>query len=164
MDVSQRLSSGAPHDNDTPAVPCISVCLPGYLTVHVSRLILSEPELCDKFGVSRIVVRQALREIELEGLVVRRKGKGTFIAEPKINESLAQKLTGFYHDMVERGLTPVTQVLSRSVTKVPRKCSIPWRCHLIRKSSNCTAGALLTTSQSSWLPATRRSNLMPSSR
>ena len=83
--------------------------------------ILSEPELCDKYGVSRTVVRQALREIELEGLVVRRKGKGTFIAEAKINESLAQKLTGFYHDMIERGMTPITQVLSRSVTKVPSK-------------------------------------------
>ncbi len=83
--------------------------------------ILSEPELCEKFGVSRTVVRQALREIELEGLIVRRKGKGTFIAEAKINESLAQKLTGFYHDMVERGLTPVTQVLHQSVTKVPNK-------------------------------------------
>lgn len=83
--------------------------------------ILSEPELCEVYGVSRTVVRQALREIELDGLVVRRKGKGTFIAEPKIDESLAQKLTGFYHDMIERGLSPVTQVLRQTVTKVPNK-------------------------------------------
>jgi GntR family transcriptional regulator len=83
--------------------------------------ILSEPELCETYGVSRTVVRQALREVELEGLVVRRKGKGTYVAEPKIDESLAQKLTGFYHDMIERGLTPVTQVLSQVVTRVPKK-------------------------------------------
>jgi GntR family transcriptional regulator len=40
----------------------------------------SEPDLCDTYGVSRTVVRQALREIELDGLIVRRKGKGTFVA------------------------------------------------------------------------------------
>jgi GntR family transcriptional regulator len=83
--------------------------------------ILSEPELCEVYGVSRTVVRQALREVELEGLVVRRKGKGTFIAEPKISESLAQKLTGFYHDMVDRGLNPVTEVFVQRVLPAPKK-------------------------------------------
>ncbi len=71
----------------------------------------SESELCDAFEVSRTVVRQALQEMEYEGLIYRRKGKGSFVAEPKIAESLAQKLTGFYQDMVARGKKPVTKVL-----------------------------------------------------
>jgi GntR family transcriptional regulator len=78
-----------------------------------------ELELCGSFGVSRTVVRQALRELELHGLLVARKGKGTFVAEPKINESLAQKLTGFYQDMLERGLKPSTVVLHHRVIPCP---------------------------------------------
>ncbi len=75
----------------------------------------SEPDLCDTYGISRTVVRHALRELEADGLIVRRKGKGTFVADSKINESLVQKLTGFYHDMIERGKTPVTQVLNEDI-------------------------------------------------
>ncbi len=58
-----------------------------------------ELELCRMFDVSRTVIRQALREMEYGGLIVREKGKGTFIAEPKIGESLVQYLTGLYQDM-----------------------------------------------------------------
>lgn len=74
-----------------------------------------EPELCRMFNVSRTVIRQALKEMEYEGLIVRQKGKGTFVAEAKIGESLVQSLTGFYQDMVERGHIPVTQVLRQEV-------------------------------------------------
>jgi GntR family transcriptional regulator len=74
-----------------------------------------EPELCKLFAVSRTVIRQALAELDHDGLVVRKKGKGTFIAEPKISESLVQRLTGFYEDMVDRGHTPVTRVLQQQV-------------------------------------------------
>jgi GntR family transcriptional regulator len=81
----------------------------------------SEPDLCEAYGVSRTVVRQSLREIELEGLITRRKGKGTFVSEPKLSESLAQKLTGFYQDMVERGHTIETQVLHHEVVPAKKK-------------------------------------------
>jgi len=76
-----------------------------------------EQNLCETYGISRTVVRQALRELELEGVITRRKGKGTFISEPKINEGLIQKLTGFYQDMVERGLHPVTKVMHQEVVR-----------------------------------------------
>jgi GntR family transcriptional regulator len=80
-----------------------------------------EQDLCDTYGISRTVVRQALRELEFEGVINRRKGKGTFISEPKISEGLVQKLTGFYQDMVERGLKPVTKVLHQAVVPATEK-------------------------------------------
>jgi GntR family transcriptional regulator len=80
-----------------------------------------EQDLCTLYRVSRTVVRQALLELELEGTIIRRKGKGTFITKPKISEGLVQKLTGFYQDMVERGLKPVTRVLHHTVSPASEK-------------------------------------------
>lgn len=80
-----------------------------------------EKDLCEHYQVSRTVVRQALREMEFDGVISRQKGKGTFIAPPKISEGLVQKLTGFYQDMVERGLKPVTKVLHQQVIPANEK-------------------------------------------
>ncbi len=54
-----------------------------------------EQDLCELYGVSRTVVRQALRELELEGVINRRKGKGTFISLPKIKRRLSSKTDRF---------------------------------------------------------------------
>lgn len=83
-----------------------------------------EQELCSIYNISRTVVRQALLELELDGVINRRKGKGTFIAEPKISEGLVQNLTGFYQDMIERGLKPVTSVLHQVVVPANEKVAI----------------------------------------
>ncbi|NSW52159.1 MAG: GntR family transcriptional regulator [Anaerolineae bacterium] len=74
-----------------------------------------EPTLCRIFSVSRTVIRQALAELELEGLVSRKKGIGTFIARPHAIERLSANLTGFYRDMKIRGLTPFTRVLHQEI-------------------------------------------------
>ena len=74
------------------------------------------------------MVRQALRELELEDLIYRRKGKGSYVSEPKIGGGLAQKLTGFYHDMEERGHNPISQILRQTIipasTKIAQQLEI----------------------------------------
>jgi GntR family transcriptional regulator len=45
----------------------------------------SEPELARRFGVSRVVVRQALAILEDDRQIVRIRGRGTFVAQPKLD-------------------------------------------------------------------------------
>jgi GntR family transcriptional regulator len=78
-------------------------------------LIPGEPELCRLFGVSRSVIRQALREMAYQGLVVREKGRGTFVASPKLTETAVQELSGFFQDATSQGLEPFSQVLRQGV-------------------------------------------------
>jgi len=78
-------------------------------------LIPGESDLCEYFEVSRAVIRQALNDLFHEGLVVRKKGKGTFVCEPKFLERFGQEITGFYHEMTSRDLQIKTEVLQQEI-------------------------------------------------
>ena len=72
----------------------------------------SERELAKIHEVSLMTARHALAELEHEGLVERRRGSGTFVAQPKIHFN---KLTGFTEQMASRNLSPRSLILSSTV-------------------------------------------------
>lgn len=71
----------------------------------------SERELAEKFGISRMTVRQATVALVNNGTLVRKRGKGTFVSPPKVEQGLLS-LTSFTEDMENRGMTPSTRILS----------------------------------------------------
>lgn len=73
-------------------------------------LIPTERELCETFSVSRMTVRQAVEVLVSRGLIVRQKGKGTFVSKAKLNQPLTS-LTSFTMDVTQRGMVPANQVL-----------------------------------------------------
>lgn len=72
-------------------------------------------ELCRSLGVSRSVVRQALAELEVEGVVVRVKGRGTYVAPPRTAEHLVARLTGLHEEMTARGVSVTSTVRRQEV-------------------------------------------------
>jgi GntR family transcriptional regulator len=75
----------------------------------------SERDLSEQHSISRMTARQALAELIQDGRLYTSAGKGTFVAEPKIRQSL-QSLTSFTEDMRARGLAPTTRIIRRELT------------------------------------------------
>jgi GntR family transcriptional regulator len=76
----------------------------------------SEAEMIAAFHVSRITVRQALGDLENEGLIFRLHGKGSFVSKPKAFQDLG-RLQGFGEAMRQMGYETFSRVLSiRNVT------------------------------------------------
>lgn len=75
----------------------------------------SERDAAEMLGISRVTVRKAFTELVQEGVLVQRRGSGTFVrgSGPRIEQPLS-RLTSFSEDMHLRGLKTVADWLDRS--------------------------------------------------
>jgi len=80
----------------------------------------TERELTARTGVSRMTVRAALARLEQRGLIVRRQGSGTYVAEAKLQVD-ASHLRGFFEGSVGQGIFPVSRVVERAEVLATRQ-------------------------------------------
>ena len=95
----------------------IETVLAGEITdgdLKVGDQLPTEDSLIARFGVSRITVRRAIQNLVSRGLVEIRRGKGTFVAAPKITQDLTE-LSGFVEDMHALGRKPTARVIGKEI-------------------------------------------------
>lgn len=80
----------------------------------------TEEELADQFGLSRPVVRQAYGALVGAKLVVRERGRGSFVKELKPGP-LTNSLLGFSQETLLSGHIPVTKVLAFEKSRLPER-------------------------------------------
>ncbi len=85
----------------------------------IGQRIPSERELMGIFNVSRATVRQAIENLEKEGILRRERGKGTFVAPPKI-ESGMLRMIEFAGVIKQNGLRPSAQLLGKECITPPK--------------------------------------------
>ena len=116
----------APRLNPLSAVPLYAQ-LKEFLRGHIldgsyatlSRM-PSENELGQRFEVSRITVRQALNDLQKEGLIFKIHGKGTFVARPRAFQNVST-LQGLAESLGRQGYEVVNQLISFKTLSASRQ-------------------------------------------
>jgi GntR family transcriptional regulator len=87
--------------------------LQGELTVGAK--LPTEAEFGEQFGISRIVVREALADLVRTGLIYKIKGQGAFVSARERDEDFVSTVLGFSDEMERKGLSVRTQVLAQEL-------------------------------------------------
>ncbi|HEX6544456.1 MAG TPA: GntR family transcriptional regulator [Ktedonobacterales bacterium] len=93
---------------------------------QAGQQIPSEKELCALYDVSRITIRQAISALVDEGLIVRERGRGSFV-RPVITAG-ARGLTSFSDEMAALGMQPSARLVS--IRREPASPEMATRLHI----------------------------------
>ena len=79
----------------------------------------SERAMMAEYGLSRVAVRLATDLLTRDGLVVRHRGKGTYVAQSRVKHELTRNLalTGFYDALIKHGGEARFELRAFKVTK-----------------------------------------------
>ena len=103
----------------------------------------SEKEISDRFDVSRITARRTLAELAAKGLVVRHRGKGTFVQHTYQPDPIVAPLSSMMESLGHMGRDTTVTVLSKRMDHVPPDLKEVFGlgpeervCHLVRVRSD----------------------------
>lgn len=119
MESNPVLSANLSADSGIPLyyqlVGVVKRCMSAGL-LKTGDMLPSEAELCKAYNISRSTVRQAFGALEDEGLVIRQRGRGTFVAEPKLHRR-NENIYSFTAEATAMGLMPSSTLLEFDVLK-----------------------------------------------
>ena len=84
----------------------------------------NEVLLCKMFNVSRTTIREALRELELNGYIERGRGQGTFILNNSVKSRALQKVSSIVDELKEKGVKTETKILEQQIVDASKELQI----------------------------------------
>jgi GntR family transcriptional regulator len=122
-----------------------------------------ERDLAADLGVSRMTLRQALASLAARGVLDRGVGRGTFVAEPKVEHD-HRRVAGFTAQMEAAGLEPGARVLRAALEPAPealaRTLGVDRGAPLAHVARLRAGGGEPLTLEDSWVPAERFPGLL----
>lgn len=120
----------------------------------------TEVNLSEQLGISRLVVHRALRELVTEGLLIRQRSKGTFVAPPaRRSYTVVGPLFGMTESLAKDDLGPQNRILVQEVVRaegaVQRELALPEGASVVHLVSLRLIDGLPLAIEDMYLPAGR---------
>ena len=115
----------------------------------------NEESLIERFGVSRTTIQKTVQNLISRGLIEIRRGKGTFVIQPRITQELTE-LSGFVEDMHALGRNPTARVLDKQVVPanetVARRLALTMGTLVVRIQRVRLVDGMPLSFDETWLP------------